>query len=345
MALEFRKAKREQARIKISIAGPAGSGKTMSSLLLGYGLIRAEHPDWTEEQVWDRICVCDSENGSASLYVGTQVGPTRIGSYNIIDLTPPFTADTYMSAIHMAEDHDMMVIIIDSLSHVWSGDGGLLDEQGKIAARTNNSYTSWRTISPQYTKLVDTILQSRCHIITAVRAKMEYQQVKNDAGKTQVKALGMGLELRNGYEYEVSVNFMLDNDHVANATKDRTGLFDGRYFTIDASTGKLIYDWLSSGEAPSTPQAASVPEPKKAVQKESAEEPEIDTERVKKAVAAVDPLIRELLSGAQNKEEKEAVVSVVVEALGDKNYKKCTDINKLTVLYKNLMEMKKAKGE
>ena len=333
MALTFQKAKREQVRIKISIAGPAGSGKTMSSLLLAYGLVKAEHPDWTDEQAWGSIVLADSENGSGSLYVGTQVGPTRIGEYNVINLAPPFTADLYMDAIHMAENHNMSVIIVDSLSHVWSGEGGLLDEQGKIAARTNNSYTSWRTISPLYNKLVDTILQSPCHVITAVRAKMDYQQIKGDNGKTQVKAVGMGMVLRDGYEYETTVNFMVDADHVANATKDRTGLFDGKYFVINAKTGAELYGWLSSGAVPV--QAPAVPEPVKATAPAPQELPaeEIDEERIKKAIKAVDPLI-----AAAAKADKEGTKQKVIDIIGTANYKACKDINLLTALYKAFKE-------
>ena len=326
MALVFKKAQREQVRIKISIAGPAGSGKTMSSLLMAYGLIKAEHPEWDDIAIWDHIVVADSENGSASLYVGTQVGTTKIGAYNVIDLSPPFTAQTYIDAIHMAEEHNMSVIIVDSLSHVWSGDGGLLDEQGKIAARTNNSYTSWRTISPQYTKLVDTILQSPCHVITAVRAKMDYQQVKGDNGKTQVKAVGMGMVLRDGYEYEVTVALMLDADHVASATKDRTGLFDGQYFTITADTGKKLYEWLSSGAVP-TPKA-EIPAPSPA--------PAEPDEQLQKAIGLVDALIKEKLKSAELKPQ---VIELVVSIIGDKNYKKCADINKLRELYSKLKDI------
>lgn len=318
MALVFKKAQREQVRIKISIAGPAGSGKTMSSLLMAYGLIKAEHPEWDDIAIWDHIVVADSENGSASLYVGTQVGTTKIGAYNVIDLSPPFTAQTYIDAIHMAEEHNMSVIIVDSLSHVWSGDGGLLDEQNKIAARTNNSYTSWRTISPQYTKLVDTILQSPCHVITAVRAKMDYQQVKGDNGKTQVKAVGMGMVLRDGYEYEVTVALMLDADHVASATKDRTGLFDGQYFTITADTGKKLYEWLSSGAVPTPKAEILTPSPA----------PSDLSDRIAKAIAVVDPLICAAAAA-----DNEGTKAKVIEICGDANYKQVQDIDVLTKLY------------
>ena len=340
MALEFKKAKREQVRIKVSIAGPAGSGKTMSSLLMAYGLTRAEFPNLSEEEIWDKICIIDTESGSASLYVGSHVGITTIGQYNTIPLEPPFEPLVFVDAIHMAEQHGMNVIIIDSLSHAWAGAGGALDQQGKIAERSGNSWTAWRTITPQHNKLVDAMLQSSAHVIANMRAKMEYQQTVGDNGKKQIKAMGMGVVMKDGIEYEFGVSFMLDYDHVANATKDRTGLFDGKYFTIDPDTGRQMYEWLSSGSVPE--KKPSVPEPQKAI---PANAPEIDMDRVKKAVAAVDPLIRELLADAETKEAKDSIASMVADILGDKNYKKCTDINKLSVLYKTLMELKKAKGE
>lgn len=334
MALEFKKAKREQVRIKVSIAGPAGSGKTMSSLLMAYGLTRAEFPNISEEEVWDKICIIDTESGSASLYVGSQVGTTTIGQYNTIPLEPPFEPGVFVDAIHMAEQHGMNVIIIDSLSHAWAGVGGALDQQGKIAERSGNSWTAWRTVTPQHNKLVDAMLQSSAHVIANMRAKMEYQQTVGDNGKKQIKAMGMGVIMKDGVEYEFGVSFMLDYDHVANATKDRTGLFDGKYFTIDPSTGKQMYEWLSKGAVPT--QKAPVPEMKKA---EPVPAPEVDMERVKKAIAAVDPLIRDMVAKAPDQETKDSIVAMITEILGDKNYKKCTDLGKLTVLYKTLKEI------
>ena len=300
----------------------------MSSLLLAYGLVHAAHPDWSDEQVWGSIVLADSENGSGSLYVGTQVGPTRIGEYNVIDLAPPFTAQLYMDAIHMAENHNMEVIIVDSLSHVWQGEGGLLDEQGKIAARTNNSYTSWRTISPQYNQLVDTILQSKCHVITDVRAKMDYQQIKGDNGKTKVQAIGMGMVLRDGYEYETTVNFMLDADHVANATKDRTGLFDGQFFVITPETGARLYQWLSEGVVP---PVNPVPQPTPAVPTPPAQ-PSPD---LANAINVVDQLIKQKV----NDENRMVIAGMCEDILGTMNYYEATDIDKLRTLYEQVSKM------
>ena len=325
MALSFQKAKREQVRIKVSLAGPAGSGKTMSALLMAYGLTRAEFPNISDAEVWDKICIIDTESGSASLYVGKQVGPTTIGEYNVINLTPPFEPTVLVDAIHMAENHNMNVIVIDSLSHAWAGVGGALDQQGAIAARSGNSWTAWRSITPEHNKLVDAMLQSPAHVIANMRAKMEYEQVTGDNGKKQIKALGMGVVMRDGIEYEFTTSFMLDYEHIANATKDRTGMFDGKYFVIDANTGKLMYQWLSSGAAP-TPKENPVPEPQKATALDEA--PAVDMDRVNKAIEMVDPLII-----AAAKEDKDGTLAKVVEIIGDKNYKKCTDIKKLGALY------------
>lgn len=328
MALVFKKAQREQVRIKVSIAGPAGSGKTMSSLLMAYGLTKAEFPSLSDAEIWEKICLIDTENGSGSLYVGKQVGPTTIGAYNTIDLTPPFEPGVFVDAIHMAEEHNMNVIIIDSLSHAWAGVGGALDQQGAIAARSGNSWTAWRSVTPQHNKLVDAMLQSPAHVIANMRAKMEYQQTTNDAGKKQVKAIGMGVVMREGIEYEFTVSFMLDYDHVANSTKDRTGVFDGKYFTIDANTGKQMYQWLSSGAEPAPVPKAEVPAPAPA--------PSEPDEQLKKAVGLIDALAKEKVKAEGG---KEAVAALVQEVLGTKNYKKCGDIDKLRELYQKLNAM------
>lgn len=37
MAMEVKKAKRSMAKIKLGIAGASGSGKTLGSLLIGFG--------------------------------------------------------------------------------------------------------------------------------------------------------------------------------------------------------------------------------------------------------------------------------------------------------------------
>ena len=323
MALQLQKAKRIQAKLKIAIGGASGSGKTLSALLMAYGLVKAEHPDWSDDQVWDRIAVLDTENSSASLYVGKRVGPTVIGSYNVIDITPPFEERTLIDALSVCEQAQIECAIIDSASAFWMD---ALETQGKIAERTKSNFSAWKPVKNDQNKMMQAILQCRMHVISNYRAKIEYtQDVEN--GKKVVKSLGMGIIAEGNTSYEYTTMFMLDDKHEANATKDRTGIFDGQYFVITADTGRKLYQWMAEGEV--------APPPAPVLQKAETAPAEPD-EQLQKAIGLVDALIKEKL---KNAELKPQVLELVVSIIGDKNYKKCTDINKLRGLYSKLKEI------
>ena len=326
--IQLQVAERAETRIKLSIGGPSGSGKTCSALLLAYGLVQAAHPEWTSEQCWAKICIVDTENGSAKLYANFNVPNTNyhIGKFFTVPLKPPYEATKFIESVHACEEADMEVVIIDSLSAYWQGEGGALDKQGKIAARTGNSYTAWRDVTPEYNRVIDTILQSSCHIIMCSRAKMDYVQEKNANGKTVVRAVGMGLQSRDGLEYEASLHFMISvPDHIANATKDRTGLFDGKYFVITPETGKEIYRWLSSG-APEAPK--EVPAPVKA---EPAAAP-VTTESAV-TMEMVDAVVKARCAGITPEEKKQVVAELKEITGGTANYLSITNPDVLKAIY------------
>lgn len=228
----IRKAVRRKAKLRLGLVAPSGAGKTYSALKLALGL-------------GGKVGMIDTEHGSGDLYA-------HLGDYDIIGITAPYTVAKYREAIKAFEDAGYNVIIIDSLSHAWAGDGGLLDKQGKIAdSGKGNSYTAWRIITPEHNGLVEAILQSPAHIICTMRAKQDYVQEKDDrSGKTIVRKIGLAPVQRDGMEYEFSVVLDIDAQHVAHASKDRTSLFDGRYFTITDKTGAELLQWLEAGEAP-----------------------------------------------------------------------------------------------
>ena len=61
--------------------------------------------------------------------------------------------------------------------------------------------------------------------------------------------LGTKAITREGFEYELTVNFEFLNDkHLVQASKDRTELFSGKpEFIINSSTGKKLIDWCNQG--------------------------------------------------------------------------------------------------
>lgn len=227
--MAFKKAQRKQAKLRLAITGAAGSGKTYSALLLAFGL-------------GGRIAMIDTENGSGDLYC-------NLGDYDICSLTAPYDPRKYVQSIHEAEQAGYDVVIIDSISHAWSGCGGVLDIQGKLteAKYRGNGYAAWREATPLQNYFVDTLLSSPCHIIATMRSKTEYVQAENDRGKTEIRKVGLAPVQRDGIDYEFSTVFDLSAEHNAVATKDRTGIFDGQIFTVSKDTGKILRDWLNKG--------------------------------------------------------------------------------------------------
>lgn len=229
--MEIRKAERKKAKLRLGIAAPSGAGKTYSALLLAFGL-------------GGKIGLIDTEHGSGDLYA-------HLGDYDIIGIEAPYTVSKYLQAIKAFEQAGYSTIIIDSLSHAWAGDGGLLDKQGKIAdSGKANGFAAWRTITPEHNALVEAMLRSSCHIIATMRAKQEYVLEMNDKGKQTPKKVGLAPVQREGMEYEFTVMLDVDMNHVASASKDRTGLFDGQHFKITEDTGKTLLGWLDAGTAP-----------------------------------------------------------------------------------------------
>lgn len=254
LAFEIRKAERRKAKLRLGIGGTAGSGKTASSLLLAYGICKD----------WSKIGFIDTENGSGELYVGSDLGGAKVGEYMYGRIESPYKPQKYVDAIRAFENAGASVIVVDSLTHAWAGEGGLLDEQGRLTDmdRFKNSYAAWRQITPQHNALVEAMLQSKCHVIATMRSKTEYAQEKGDDGKTRVKKLGMAVIQREGMDFEFTVMLDVGSDHIASCTKDRTQLFDGRYFKPGVKDGELLLSWLESGvDTPAPPLQEDTPPP------------------------------------------------------------------------------------
>lgn len=341
MAFELKKARRSMAYLKLGIAGPSGSGKTLSSLLMAYGLLKESMPSASDASIWEKICVIDTENRSASLYVGNELHGVKIGQYYTIDLAPPFTPQSYMDAISACEQAGIQVLIIDSLSHAWSGDGGMLDMQGKIANRSGNSYTAWRDVTPLHNKLVDKILQCEMHVILAMRTKAEYVIETNEKGKQAPRKIGLAPIFRDGVEYECTVFFELAQDHTANASKDRTTLFDQQYFVITPDCGKKLWRWLNAEGASANDAPVKTPPIKKAEPEQTSTAVNSDAQDDEDAFADVVAVSQEELTqridaliAGKSRDEK-AVIADQIRSVnnGSANYKNVPDYKIRNAIY------------
>jgi hypothetical protein len=230
--MAFQKATRKQIKLKLAVTGAAGSGKTYSALRLAHGLGK-------------KVALIDTENGSASLY-------SDKFNFDTLDMAPPFTHEKFIAAIRDAEAGGYDVLVIDSASHFWEG---VLEYKSKLDARGGNSYTNWNEAGKQFKGILDAVLQSKLHVICCMRSKMDYVQEKDDRGKTTIKKVGLAPIMRDGIQYEFTTVWDVDQNHQAQSSKDRTGLFGDGIEQITEEHGKRLLKWLEGG-------AAVVEEPK-----------------------------------------------------------------------------------
>lgn len=239
--MELKKATRKQVKLKMNISGPSGSGKTTGALRMAKGIVGD----------WSKIAVIDTENSSASLY-------SNLGGFSVIDLTPPFSPERYIEAIDTCLKAGIECIIIDSSSHEWSGAGGCIEMNEKLAQSKfkGNTWSAWSDTTPRHDSFINKVLQSPVHIITCTRSKME--TVMGD--DKRVKKLGMKDIQRDGWEYELTVSLNIDRDtHMATASKDRTNVFERKDpFIITEETGQLIKQWCDTGVKFTMPKDAAI---------------------------------------------------------------------------------------
>jgi len=218
--LQFRKAARQRAKIKIGLQGSSGSGKSYSSLLLAKGLV----------DDWSKIAVIDSEAGSSDLYC-------HLGGYNVVPISAPFTPEKYKHAIEICIQHGMEAIILDSVSHEWEY---LLDVHSNIPG---NSFQAWHKITPRHNEFINAILQAPVHVIATIRTKQDYI-ISEKNGKMVPEKVGLKGITRDGIDFELTIVFDVNTHHLAKASKDRTNLFVNKpEFQITEETGRQIRHW------------------------------------------------------------------------------------------------------
>ena len=229
--VQIRKARRSATKLRLLLTGPSGSGKTWGALQIAKGIS-------------GKCVVIDTEEGSSDLY-------DHLHDFDVIDLRPPFSPEAYIEAIAAAEQAGYEIIIVDSVTHCWSGPGGCLEilEDVAKAQFRGNTWSAFSVITPRWRAFVDKLLRSPAHVICCGRSKTETAQV-DDHGKKKVAKLGMKLEARDGLEFEFTcVLDIIHDGHYATVSKDRTGLFAGDPKPITSDTGKLLAEWLSGGTA------------------------------------------------------------------------------------------------
>jgi len=240
--VQFKSASRAQSKLRLTLDGPAGSGKTFTALRFAHTLADGKP-----------IAFIDTERGSASKYAG-EAPDGFPWAFDVLELSS-FSPETYTEAIEAAAHAGYAVTVIDSLSHAWEGKGGALEIKDRVGG---NQFTAWRQVTPMHNRMIDAMLQSSCHIITTMRSRIEYVQDTDKRGKVVgVRKVGMAPIQRPGLEYEFDVVCDIDWAHILTVSKSRfASLQDARREKPGPEFIAPLIDWLNSG-APATPKPAA----------------------------------------------------------------------------------------
>lgn len=246
MTFIFRKAVREDVGLIIGLIGPSGGGKTYTAMRLASGMANGA-----------KFCVIDTEAGRAKHYADQF-------KFDHGDLKPPFRPASYADAIHAADAQGYKVIVVDSMSHEWAGEGGILDwqetELDRMAGddwkrREACKMAAWIKPKMQHKQMTQRLLQVRAHLILCFRAEEKVEMTKGDDGKTKIVPKGWVPICEKNLPYELTVSMLLTPDAPGvpkpiKLQEQHRPLFPAGQ-PINEETGRRIAAW--AGRAPAEP--------------------------------------------------------------------------------------------
>jgi len=248
----FQQATRKQSRLRLAVIGPAGAGKSFTLLRIAHAL-RDELTEIGELPKASRIALIDTEHGSASLYADDDNPDGGQFVFDVVDLGSwigKFCVENYIKAIQGAADAGYPLLIIDSLSHAWSGAGGVLEYVDSFGDKAKFS-KGWRTATPKHNALVEAILAYPGHVLISMRSKVAYVVETDDRGRNVPRKIGLQPVQREGLDYEFGVVGDLEQEtKTLSISKTRCRALTGRRFVkAGADVAEILAEWLTAGEA------------------------------------------------------------------------------------------------
>jgi hypothetical protein len=260
MGFSFRPAVREQVGLIIGLAGGTGSGKTFTAMRLASGMAGTR-----------RFCVIDTEAGRAKHYADQF-------AFDHGDLEPPFTPDCYTEAIVAADKAGYPVVVVDSCSHEWAGDGGVLDmHEAELDRMAGNDYAkrervkmaAWIKPKMQHKHMVQKLLQVRAHLILCFRAEPKVEMVKGKDGKLEIQAK-QSLVGKDGWipiceknlPFETTCYFLLLASSPGVSQPIKLQEQHRALFPLDKpiteESGRQLAAWAAGGQPKSAPEATGL---------------------------------------------------------------------------------------
>lgn len=257
----FERATRAQIPLLIGLAGGTGSGKTYTAMELASGMSGGKP-----------FAVIDTENQRARHYANEF-------TFDRTDLGPPFRPERYEAAILAADAAGYPVIVVDSCSHVWAGDGGILDWQEEELDRMAGQdwqkreackMAAWIRPKLAHKHMVTRLLQVRAHVILCFRAEAKIEIVKQEGKwKAVPKSSPVGLDgwlpiCEKNLPFELTCSFLLTADAPGVPKPIKLQKQHRPFFALDApitrAAGEKLARWAAGEDLPTSSPAAPTAE-------------------------------------------------------------------------------------
>lgn len=241
-------AEREGSRLVLGISGISGSGKTYTALQVAWGLA-----NYNSQKV-GLLC---TENRRGRMYSDILVDAKgKVHKFKVIDMPPPYSPQRYIEAIQAFADFGVEVIVIDSASHEWEGQGGCEDiahapdQYGKTPKQPR-----WNDAKREHKSFMNAMLQSPAHIIACLRAREKVKLEKRD-GKTEYVPQGVLAIQEKNFTFELTASMMMWNGgksrEVLKCPSELAPIFGntGEWAEgfLTHEHGKLLRDWVDGGQ-------------------------------------------------------------------------------------------------
>ena len=260
MSIQFKPAVRGNEPLIIGLAGGTGAGKTKTACRLATGMSGGK-----------RFALIDTEAGRALHYADEH-------QFDHGDLCAPFRPEAYEDAIKAAEAAKYPVVVVDSFSHEWAGEGGILDWQEEELDRMAGTdwqkreackQASWIKPKMAHKQMVGKLLQLRCHIIICMRAEEKSELVKDEKGKWHMEPKRTLIGL-NGwipicdkrFPFELTASFLLTADEPGIPHPIKLEGHHRAFFPldrqIDETAGQRLAEWAAGGKPAPTVSATAL---------------------------------------------------------------------------------------
>lgn len=225
---KFRKAARQKLKASIMIEGLQGSGKSGLALLIGKALASSD----------DKIFAIDTENKSLDLFQGLKSSTgENFAEFNKADLSVDdgYAPSNYLALRDEAINEGAEVVIMDSITHMWSRKGGLLDSVAE-AQKTLDNYRAWGTDKNRKEKeiLMDIVRSDKVHTISTVRVKEQFgMEFDETRGKNKVVSLGEQQVQQDGLKYEPDLVLRMISPGSVDGTNPVVQVIKSRYAILN----------------------------------------------------------------------------------------------------------------